>query len=100
MLKRLLLVAVAFVWLVLATVGLFRYGWTKWTSLETARFPDSTFCGLGPSYPTFGGSCEVPSDVAYGLLLTTTVLLIWALVTIASRLRRRSHQPAHITAAH
>jgi len=86
-------VGVACAWLVLATVGLHRRGWMKWTTMSTERFPDNVLCGrIGLFYPTFG-TCEVPSDVAYGLVLTTATLLAFALVRVVNRQRRRAHRP-------
>ena|GEM_PF-5627390 len=95
MLKRVLTVLIGVLCLLLATVGLYRYGWTKWTTLDSARFPDTLVCRRN-YYPTFGGSCSVPSDVAYGLLLTTAALLVLALIGAVGRLRRRNNRRAHI----
>ncbi len=78
----------ALAWLLLATVGLHSQGWTKWTTTKEAGLPDSLVCGrLTPSYPTFGGSCEVPSHTAYGLAFTTLTLLALALLGILNRRR-------------
>ena len=98
MLKRFLTVAIGVLWLLLATVGLYRYGWTEWTTLDSARFPDTLVCRRN-YYPTFGGSCEVPSDVAYGLFPTTAALLGLALVGVVRRLQRQHHRRAHIATA-
>ena len=100
MLKRVVTVAVGFSWLALATIGLYRYGWSKWTTMNTARFPDTVFCDRAAYYPTFGGSCSVPSDVAYRLLLTTAALVALALVSVVSGHRRRSREPTHSIEAH
>lgn len=78
----------ALVWLLLATVGLYSQGWAKWTTTKEAGLPDSLVCGrLRPSYPTFEGSCEVPSYTAYGLAFTTLLLLVVALLGILDRRR-------------
>lgn len=96
--KRFLTVLIGVLWLLLATVGLYRYGWTKWTTLDSARFPNTLVCRRN-YYPTFGGSCQVPSDVAYGLFLTTAALLGLALIGVVGRLRRRNRRRAHIATA-
>ncbi len=93
--KRLLTVALASLWLLLATVGLFRYGWTKWTTIDTARFPNTMFCRQS-IYLTFGGRCEVPSDVAWGLLVSITALLLLALILAVSRARGRRKRPTQV----
>ncbi len=78
----------AVAWLLLATVGLYSQGWTKWTTTKEAGLPDSLVCGrFTPSYPTFGGSCEVPSYTAYGLAFTTLTLLALALLGMWNRRR-------------
>lgn len=84
-------------WLCLATIGVYRYGWTKWTSADAARFPDTVFCDA-PFAPYFDG-CRVPSDVAYALALTTTVLLGLGVLSTVTRRRPRSGRPAEIANA-
>lgn len=88
MLRRFLTGVIALAWLWLATIGVYRYGWTKWTTPDAARFPDTVFCDA--QFAPFFDACRVPSDVAYGLALTTTVLLGLGLLSAITR--RRGHR--------
>lgn len=96
MIKSVFIVAIGSVWLLLATFGLHEIGWTKWTTPDAARFPDTFFCER-TYYPTFGGACQVPSDVAYGLMLTSAVLLVATILGTVERIQRFKDRTAHNT---